>query len=136
MGPVTGVRPVGTLQKFLFCLMQRLQRGKMLYTIELCNQPLRLRLGSLYTWQLLNSLVGFVVSLVFIAVMSLIGQTSIYRECPQRSLILQSCISLHFTGDFVSVASQWHKQAECRFATFTRCLRIATVLAHTPRLPF
>ena len=44
-------------------------------------------------------------------------------------------ISLRFTGDFVSAVSLWHfkrkSYKKCRFATFTRCLTIATVLAHT-----
>ena len=46
------------------------------------------------------------------------------------------CVSLHFTGDFVSVVSLWHKWAvkksykKCRFATFIRCLKIAIVLTH------
>ena len=45
-------------------------------------------------------------------------------------------ISLNFIGDLVSVVGQWHKWAvkksykSCRFATFTHCLRITTVLAH------
>ena len=44
-------------------------------------------------------------------------------------------MSLHFTRDFVSAVSLWHKRAvkksykKCRFTTYTR-LRIATVLAH------
>ena len=46
------------------------------------------------------------------------------------------CVSLRFIGDFVSAVSLWHKWAvkisykKCRFATFARCLRIATALAH------
>ena len=46
------------------------------------------------------------------------------------------CVSLRFARDFVSAVSLWHKRAvkksykKCRFATFTRCLRIATALAH------
>ena len=58
------------------------------------------------------------------------------------SSLKDGCISLRFTGDFVSAVSLWHKRAvkisykKCRFATFTRCLRTATALAHTLKLPF
>ena len=50
------------------------------------------------------------------------------------------CIYLHFTRDFVSTISLWHKWAvkksytKSRFATFTRCLTIATVLAHAHKI--
>ena len=95
VGPVTGVRPVGTLQKFL-------------KKVNLSNEckSLRLRLGSLYTGQLLNSLMGFVVNIVFIAMMSLINNLPLVPY--QHSVLLQLDIQLpfywrlHFSGKSVA----------------------------------
>ena len=69
--------------------------------------------------------------------MKIVTGPGIYSQRNQLvNVIIQFKMLLHFTGDFVSAVSLWHKRAvkksdkKCRFATFTRCLRIATVLAH------
>ena len=47
---------------------------------------------------------------------------------PSLSNSKDGCVSLHFTGDFVSAVSLWHKGASCEEKLYTRSVDSVTLL--------